>query len=79
LQQVVGGDSAARGVPDDGHSVSSLEIGLDQLIVATIAEDHATQLQAFHAQQIDGLLTFIGESKIFRIPSEEIERKLAQL
>lgn len=71
LQHVIGRDTTASCVPDHGHSVSSFEVGLNQLIVPTIAEHHAAEFQALDAQQIDRLLTFVGESEVLGVPAAE--------
>lgn len=72
LQPVVGRHTAARRIPHDGHSIGALEVCLHQLIVAAVAEHHAAKFQALDAQQIDGLLAFVGEAEILGIPSERL-------
>lgn len=79
LKHIISWDTATCGVPNDGHAVSSFKVRLYQFVVTAITKHHASQLQAFYSQQVDRLLTFVGEAKILRIPSGRYEKKFIEL
>lgn len=44
LQHVISGDSTTCRVPDDRHTISSLKVSFNQLVITSIAQHHTAKL-----------------------------------
>lgn len=69
-EEINNGDTAVGGCPDDGGSVSSLEIRFHHFVVLPIGQDEAFQMEASDAHCVNGLLTLVGESKRIGVPGQ---------